>query len=807
MIDFKALKGDSTDNIPGIPGVGDKTAARLLVDHGTLEGIYEDIGSIKPDRLRDKLREHEDDVMLWRELVTIDRLAPIELDLAASRLDHYDRPEVIRLFREYEFRTLVERLPDIEGEAERAPGDLLREADRHGPVPAALVPGRRAVDRATSDQEGGGGLQLTLDFGAVGAVGAVRAVGPVGAAADASGATGSDAAAGVATAMLTLTAVAADPRARLEAVLADPSLVEPTVQGAALSGWLAAQPSLAVGVVFDDPRPRRGMPIGVAVAGADGRMVAAGEEGAAALAGAIVEAGPPLIGHDVKPLLAWALATRDPIATTSLSAAGGRLPAVAFDTQIAAYILNAALRSQSLQDISAERLEIELPPPSAMAPRIAAGVQVAAVVAAHEALDAAFGDEPGLRRILDELELPLVPVLADLEATGVAIDRGALTELAGEFGTVIARLEEDIHDSVGHQFNLGSPKQLEQVLFYELDLPRGKRTKTGYSTDATVLEELRAAHPMIPMLLDWRLYTKLKSTYIDALPALIDPVTGRLHTTFHQAVASTGRLSSNDPNLQNIPIRSDLGRRIRRAFYAGDPERVLLAADYSQIELRILAHVSGDVHLREAFERRADIHRETAARVLRKDPASITPDERSMAKMVNFGLAYGMSDFGLASRAAIPRAEAREFIDSYFSAYSGIAYYMLHIKDVAREQGFVETLLGRRRWIPELAARNATLRGAGERMAINMPIQGTAADIMKIALIRLHERLAATGSPARMLLSVHDEVLLEVPRGDVHDLAPVVREVMEGALRLDVPLDVDLKTGEDWESMTRLDLG
>jgi DNA polymerase-1 len=794
MIDFKALKGDSTDNIPGIPGVGDKTAARLLVDHGSLEGIYEDIGSIKPDKLREKLREHRDDVMLWRELVTIDRLAPIELDLTASRLEHYDRPEVIRLFREYEFRTLVERLPDLEGEAGRAPGDLLREADRHGPVPAALVPGRRAADRASADPGGGSGLQLTLDFGAVNSAGASASPLETGGA--------------VATATVaTITAVADDPRARLEAVLADPSLVEPAVAGAALSAWLAAQPSLAVGVVFDDPRPRRGTPIGVAVAGADGRLVAAAEDGATALAEAILGSGPPLVGHDLKPLLAWALATRDPSATTSLSAGGGRLPAVAFDTQIAAYILNAALRSQSLQDISAERLEIELPPPSAMAPQVAAGVQVAAVAAAHEILAASFDGEPGLRRILDELELPLVPVLADLEATGVAIDREALSELAGEFGTVIARLEEDIHDAVGHKFNLGSPKQLEQVLFYELDLPRGKRTKTGYSTDATVLEELRAAHPMIPMLLDWRLYTKLKSTYVDALPTLIDPATGRLHTTFHQAVASTGRLSSNDPNLQNIPIRSDLGRRIRRAFYAGDPEHVLLAADYSQIELRILAHVSGDVHLREAFARRADIHRETAARVLRKDPAAITADERSMAKMVNFGLAYGMSDFGLASRAGIPRAEAREFIDSYFSAYSGIAYYMLHIKDVAREQGFVETLLGRRRWIPELAARNSTLRGAGERMAINMPIQGTAADIMKIALIRLHDRLAASGSRARMLLSVHDEVLLEVPRDAVHDLAPIVREVMEGALRLDVPLDVDLKTGEDWESMTPLGVG
>nr|MBA3307534.1 DNA polymerase I [Chloroflexota bacterium] len=335
-------------------------------------------------------------------------------------------------------------------------------------------------------------------------------------------------------------------------------------------------------------------------------------------------------------------------------------------------------------------------------------------------------------------------------------------------------------------------------------LPRGKRTKTGYSTDASVLEELRPAHPAIPMLLDWRLYTKLKSTYVDALPLLLDPTTGRLHTTFHQAVASTGRLSSTDPNLQNIPIRTELGRRIRRAFVAGDPDRTLLAADYSQIELRILAHVSGDVHLREAFERRADIHRETAARVLRKDALDVTADERSMAKMVNFGLAYGMSDFGLASRAGIARADAREFIDSYFAAYSGIAYYMIHIKDVAKRQGYVETLLGRRRWIPELEARNSTLRGAGERMAINMPIQGTAADAVKIAMIRLHERLRRDGSAARMLLSVHDEVLFEVPRSELAELAPVVREVMESAMTLDVPLDVDLKSGDDWESMTAI---
>jgi len=306
---------------------------------------------------------------------------------------------------------------------------------------------------------------------------------------------------------------------------------------------------------------------------------------------------------------------------------------------------------------------------------------------------------------------------------------------------------------------------------------------------------------MVGKLLDWRLYAKLRSTYVQALPGLL-AADGRLHTTFHQAVAATGRLSSSDPNLQNIPIRTSLGRRIRRAFVAGAPDVVLVSADYSQIELRILAHVAGDAHLKEAFAAGRDIHRDSAALVLRKDPVDVTADERSMAKMVNFGIAYGMSDFGLASRAGIPRDEARAFIDRYFATYSGISYYMLHVKETARAQGFVTTLLGRRREIPELRSTNRSLVAAGERMAINMPIQGTAADIMKIAMIRVGARLRAEGFRARLLLQVHDELLLEVPRGEVERLVPVVRETMEGALVLDVPLTVDVKVGDDWESMT-----
>jgi DNA polymerase-1 len=390
-----------------------------------------------------------------------------------------------------------------------------------------------------------------------------------------------------------------------------------------------------------------------------------------------------------------------------------------------------------------------------------------------------------------------------MEADGIGVDLAALAVLDTEFGTEISRLEEEIYAAVGHQFTIGSPKQLGDILFEELKLPKGKRTKTGYSTDASVLEELATVHPVVQPILDWRIYTKLRSTYVEALPTLIAD-DGRLHTTFHQAVAATGRLSSSDPNLQNIPIRTPLGRRIRRAFVAGSPETTLIAADYSQIELRIIAHVADDVHLKAAFERKADIHRETAATVLHKQPEDVTADERSMAKMVNFGLAYGMSDFGLSSRAGISRQEAQEFINAYFAAYSGISYYMLHITETARRQGYVTTLLGRKRQIPELHAANAALRGAGERMAINMPIQGTAADIVKIAMIRLAGRLREDGFHARMLLQVHDELLLEVPRDEVDRLVPVLREVMEGALPLDVPLTVDIKVGDDWESMTPL---
>jgi len=791
MIDYKALKGDPSDNIPGIPGVGEKTAAKLVGQFESLEGIYAHLEDVRPDKLRWKLVEARDQVFQSRELARVVRDLPIDLDLEAARLSDYDRAEVVRLFREFEFRTLIDRLPALTGESALDAAEALRAAA--GTVPAARVAGQGAPAAASGAAPrfgaGGGGsrhgrpaggdsgeLQLTMDFGLTGLDEPVptpaserRRLEPAAAPVN------------LATA--------------LRAAVADPALLdrfEATDEDAAdATAWLANRDEIGAALLMSDPRPMRGVPQALALAGADGRVLVAEDHEAVGRLGAVLlMSGARVVGHDTKQLV-----------VANMAGGAERPLPVAFDTQIAAYLLNASLRSQTIADVAHERLDVTLPPAADVPVAVRIGLDALAALAVREPLQTALA-ESKLDRLFTEIEMPLIPILAEMEAAGVAIDRDALANLDVEFGGEMDRLQSEIYLDVGHEFNLGSPKQLEQILFHELNLPTGKKTKTGYSTDASVLEELKPAHPMIGKLLDWRLYSKLRSTYIEALPLLVSERDGRLHTTFHQAVAATGRLSSSDPNLQNIPIRSDLGRRIRRAFVAGSPEVTLLAADYSQIELRIIAHVSGDEHLRDAFARGADIHRETAARVLHKEPEDVTHDERSMAKMVNFGLAYGMSDFGLSSRAGISRAEAKAFIDNYFATYSGISYYMLQIKEVARQQGFVSTLLGRRRSIPEL--RIPALRAAGERMAINMPIQGTAADIIKIAMIQVPERLRAAGLKARMLLQVHDELVLEVPRGEVEAAAAILRETMESALKLDVPLTVDVKVGDDWESMRPL---
>ncbi|HEX5239476.1 MAG TPA: DNA polymerase I [Candidatus Limnocylindrales bacterium] len=781
MIDYKSLKGDPTNNIPGVPGVGEKTAAKLVAEFGTLESLYERIADVKPEKLRDKLIEHRDRVFEGRELSRIVRDLPLALDLDAARLGDYDRDTVLRLFREYEFRTLIERLPAMTGESPAEKAVALRSVATSGDIGAAKVGTDRPAGWGSgrpirAGSLGGDGLQLSLDFDHVARAAVVGHVPADGAAAGPHEPESFD-----------------DLPSALAATIADPGRIELVAAAdlVSIEPWLASHPAIGASIVFDDPRPRRGQLEAFAVAGADGRVVAgAGVDDARALRELVERTDRSLVGHEVKPVLVARFAEQPDAPATAID----------FDTQIAAYVLNAALRSQTIADVVAERLNLVLPPPKELQPVHRAGLEALSALAVREPLARALV-ESGLERLYREIELPLVPVLARMESRGIAVDLAALAELDREFGFEIERLEREIYDAVGHEFTIGSPKQLGEVLFGELQLPKGRRTKTGYSTDASVLEELVGVHPVVQPVLDWRIYTKLRSTYVEALPTLIAD-DGRVHTTFHQAVAATGRLSSSDPNLQNIPIRTPLGRRIRRAFVAGSPDTVLVAADYSQIELRIIAHVSGDEHLKAAFERQEDIHRATAARVLHKEPAEITADERSMAKMVNFGLAYGMSDYGLSTRAGISREEAQAFINSYFAAYSGISYYMLHIKEQARRQGYVSTLLGRKRQIPELHAANPSLRGAGERMAINMPIQGTAADIVKIAMIRLQERLEADGFRSSILLQVHDELLLEVPLDEVDRLVALLRETMESALPLDVPLTVDVKSGTDWESMT-----
>ena len=803
MLDYKALKGDPTDNIPGIPGVGEKTASKLIATWGSLDTLYEHLDEVTPEKLRPLLAEHRETVLESRELMRLVRDVDVVLDPDRGVVGEYDREAVVRIFREYEFRTLIDRLPPLTGERPEEAIAAMRDlrdagfpaAQGRGPG-AGQGPGGFGGGRsgggggaATARQRGeDGSLQLSMDFDMVGGGGAggpaqtpqQHPIAVTSAAVEARAAARA--------------AATGDLPGALAAAIVDPGRIELADEArvATLEPWLREQDAVGVAVVLDDPRPLAGTPLALAVAGADGRAVAAeGPAAATALRHLLERIGASLVGHETKPLLTARFA-EEPDATPT---------PIAFDTQIAAYLVNAALRAQKIADVVAERLDLVLPPTAAgLPPTAIAGLEALAALAVRPSLAQLLRDT-GAERLFNEMELPLIPILARMEAAGVALDEEALSSLEREFATEIARLEAEIFAVVGHQFTIGSPKQLGELLFVELGLPKGRKTKTGYSTDATVLEELRGVHPVVELVLDWRTYTKLRSTYVEALPNLIGP-DGRLHTLFHQAVAATGRLSSSDPNLQNIPIRTPLGRRIRHAFVAGSPDTTLVAADYSQIELRILAHVSGDEHLKDAFAREADIHRETAARVLHKAPEDVTGDERSMAKMVNFGLAYGMSDFGLASRAGISRADAQEFVTSYFAAYGGISRYMLHIRETAAEQGYVATLLGRKRQIPELTSANRALRAAGERMAINMPIQGTAADIVKIAMIRMDRALRDGGFRARLLLSVHDELLLEAPRDEVDRLVPVLREAMEHALPLSVPLTVEVKTGDSWEGMT-----
>ena len=776
IVDFKSLKGDSSDNIPGVPGVGEKTAAKLIAAFGSLTGLYERLDEVEPVRIRELLRANRDAAFAGQGLMTIDRDAPLQLPDEGGVIGRYDRELALALLRELEFRALIGRLPPLEGEDREAAAQAIATAT----AGAALRGTKERVAPVTAAPRTAGGDELQLGFNFNSVSEGNSAAGRAAPAAAAAPSTTGEAEVALSTQIEALK--------RGDLAAAGALHLNSVSEGEQRFSTLSTDGVLSLGGYGVDRRGPRG-PIALAIADERGDLLVAEDPNVVhRLLTLVAGSGRELVGLGIKDLFGALIAI-----------GADEAPHLVDDVALGTWISNVTLRNPGLVEVAASRLGADLP--EGLTP-----VQVATLSALVAlASRAGIGGElrtAGTERLYREIELPLVEVLARMEAAGIAVDSAALAQLGDAFRLEIARLEAAAEKSVGRAVALGSPKQLGELLFGELGLSRGKKTKTGaWSTDASVLEEIQGEHPLVGIALEWRTVSKLQSTYVEALPKLVE-ADGRIHTTFQQAIAATGRLSSVEPNLQNIPIRSELGRKIRHAFIAEKGNR-LVAADYSQIELRILAHVTRDPHLIEAFAAGEDIHRATASRVLGKPQEEVNDDERAMAKMVNFGIAYGMGDFGLATRAGISRDAAKTFIAGYFERYPGIKRYIDTIKEEARANGAVTTQLGRRRPIPELRAANPALRAAGERAAINHPIQGTAADIIKIAMIRLTPRLAAAGLKARLILQVHDELLLEAPEGEVERLIPLLIETMEGALALDVPLTVEAKTGLRWDEMQR----
>lgn len=738
VVDFKALQGDASDNIPGIPGIGEKTALTLVREYGTVEDIIAAIPAMPQGRVRRALEGHEEQALQSKSLATITTDMDVQLDLAPARLYHYDEQEVTNLFDRLEFRSLLSRLPGREESSDAAPplaaatnGQALLPLEREA---AAPPPGLRRPD-----------TEVIVVDGAHTAADVVERVREAG---------GMD--------------------------------VRTVVSGPARTGAL-----LGVALV----------PFG----GSASYYIPLDGDGSThtLVAQLLADESVALRGYDLKrEVLAW---TRHGLAVRGLQ----------FDIQLAAYVSNQRLRVPSLpvlaHDLSGISLDeeevllgsgrakrgIAAVPQEELASYYGAWAGVIAPVA--DAVSQAM-DTIGARHLYDELELPLVPILAAMEIRGIRVDCDLLGEISRELHERITSIESALHEVAGYTFNPGSTQQLARLLYDDLGLAPGRRIKTGRSTDADTLEQLRSEHPVVDQILEWRQLTKLKSTYVDSLPLLCS-ADSRIHTSFNQAIATTGRLSSADPNLQNIPVRTEWGARIRRAFHA-DPGQTLVSADYSQVELRVLAHVTGEATLIDSFRNREDIHRRTAAEVYNVAPEQVTPDMRRIAKMVNFGVVYGLSDFGLARGAGIPQEDARTFIDKYFANVPAVTQYLEGVRNHARQYGWVETFTGRRRYLPDIRAANRQIRGAAERMAVNMPMQGAAADIMKRAMIRVDQALRESGMRSRMLLQVHDELLLEAPLDEVDALVPLVRDAMSGAIELAVPLEVDVKIGHNWGEMT-----
>lgn len=697
LIDLKALMGDSSDNISGVPGVGEKTAMNLLHTFGSLDEVYRhlDAPEIKKG-LRDKLTNGEQAARDSYWLATIERDVPLPIDMQALPDAQMDRDALYDLLTRLEFKSFLTRLGLSKTEA---------------PAPTAAE--RKRVELTNLES-----AQKQLDA---------------------------------------LTELSAVPLFAAPGLHAFALLAQDTV-------YLLSSDSFSV---------------------ADWDTVTA-----RLFAGDI-----KLVMHDAKPTY------------VELLEAGLAAQGVLFDTSIAAYLLDPTASAYDLERVALSYLNRELPKvdltaEDAFSPLGGRDSALAAMTANVEAIADIYAEasarleEQGMHKLFFEMEMPLMTVLAEMQQAGCKADADQLCAFGEQLDTRIAALTEQIYEAAGHEFNIQSSKQLGVVLFEELGLPYKKKTKTGYSTSAEVLESLAGYHPMIADVLEYRQLTKLKSTYVDGLLKVIAP-DGRIHSHFQQTVTATGRLSSVDPNLQNIPVRTELGRELRRMFVA-EQGRVLVDADYSQIELRVLAHVADDDAMIEAFRGGQDIHATTASKVYGVPVEEVTPQMRSSCKAVNFGIVYGISDFSLAQDIGVPRKEAAAFIQSYLDTYPGVQHYMESIKQSARETGYVETLFGRRRALPELNSKNFNLRSFGERAAMNTPIQGTAADIIKIAMLRVRDRLKAEGFEARLILQVHDELILEAPEHEAERAAALLREEMEHAAELRVPLVAEAKIGHSW---------
>ncbi|MBN1979112.1 MAG: DNA polymerase I [Anaerolineae bacterium] len=742
LADLKGIAGDTSDNIPGVHGVGEKTATELLQQYDTLEGIYEHLEDVQA-RFRKKLEAEQDAAFLSRQLGTIARDAPVQLDLDACRVRSFDREPVMDLFRELEFRSLAERLMEPEPSK---PAGVPHQLSLFGDEPAGTPEETPLADyQIVADEEGLRRLvahlckakALTLDT---------------------------------------------------ETTSTDPMQAE------------------LVGVALTDA-PERGWYIPIKAPPGDPQLQQQGV--LKALAPLLQDAKLPKYGHNLK------------YDVTVLERTGARVEGLAFDTMVAEWLVNPASKSLGLKSLAWARLKQRMTPITDLigsgkdqvtmdqVPAARAAPYACADVDMTHRLVAVLTPEletEELWSLFAEVEMPLVPVLSAMEMAGVRLDVAFLEQMSKELADRLVELETQIQDLVGYAFNVSSTQQLSDALFKTLALPTQgmRRTKTGhYSTAAEVLERLQGKHPVIDLILEQRELSKLKSTYVDALPQMVNPETGRLHTSYNQTGTVTGRISSSEPNLQNIPIRTELGRRVRRAFVA-ERGRQLIGADYSQVELRVMAHISGDGGLLEAFARDEDIHASTAAAIMGVPLADVTSDMRRVAKAVNFGLSYGQTAYGLAGATGLTQAEAEDFIKAYFERFPKVREYIDLTKARATRQGYVETLLGRKRYFPELLPGSKAphnVRQAAERMAINAPIQGTAADIIKIAMIRLHRALQEQGLRARMTLQVHDELIVETPDEEVETVKSLVRRVMENAFELQAPLKVDLKVGQNWEEM------